>query len=613
MAALPWILSTERMVGRSHPTLADTLNRATRAVLSGSGYDPDATTFPGLDGPIYNVKAHGAVGDGVTDDTVAIQAALGSGNRRVYVPRGTYLCTQLLLSSNTELFGEDWQAIIKGKTLAGFDGGLIRNQAVDQTGYTGNTNIIIHDLTIDGSKEVGPTPGGAQYDAIAIAHCKGVRIQRCQIINPWYHAIDCCGNYDVVIADNRITGTHTGGLQIDSCELNSIGFADGTPGLNADGTVCSRIMIAHNYIEGAETGPGIHFHKRGSNSITITGNVIDNCLSCIQDDALATFTQGWQYVTITGNVMRFPLATGHGIALTNGNSEEITITGNTIVGADLHGVVIGITGANANNKNITVSGNVIDNANRSGVRIANTDGATIQGNSIGPCGGSGFASIDVITCTHVAVTGNRCFPSSTVNDGVAIPSSSSHVTVANNTIGTARDGVVVGVGSVAADVAITGNHITACNQNCIHVEGTSAGARITDVAITGNQIDAASTGQHAVRVRFAQRVAISGNQVKNINANNTGISLSDVLDATTVGNMVDGASAATTSGIGVTTSGSQVVSSNTVMNCATGINLAASGASNIVVQGHRVSSTTGIAVVAGCNDVQVRDNHLLGG
>jgi len=48
-------------------------------------------------GEVKNVKDFGAIGDGVTDDTIAIQAAINSGATTVYIPPGNYLVSSLLM------------------------------------------------------------------------------------------------------------------------------------------------------------------------------------------------------------------------------------------------------------------------------------------------------------------------------------------------------------------------------------------------------------------------------------------------------------------------------------------------------------------------------------
>ena len=53
-----------------------------------------------------SVKDYGAVGNGVTDDTAAIQAAINSG-KAAYLPAGTYrVTTSLTLPSGAIVFGE---------------------------------------------------------------------------------------------------------------------------------------------------------------------------------------------------------------------------------------------------------------------------------------------------------------------------------------------------------------------------------------------------------------------------------------------------------------------------------------------------------------------------
>ena len=74
-----------------------------------SGTGAVATTVQTKLRESVSVKDFGAVGDGVTDDTAAIQAALQSGAKRVYVPQGTYsivTSVSATLPNDVELYGE---------------------------------------------------------------------------------------------------------------------------------------------------------------------------------------------------------------------------------------------------------------------------------------------------------------------------------------------------------------------------------------------------------------------------------------------------------------------------------------------------------------------------
>lgn len=54
-----------------------------------------------------NIKDFGATGDGTTDDTTAIQAALDSGSSVVYMPEGTYKITeQITCPANVSVYGD---------------------------------------------------------------------------------------------------------------------------------------------------------------------------------------------------------------------------------------------------------------------------------------------------------------------------------------------------------------------------------------------------------------------------------------------------------------------------------------------------------------------------
>lgn len=100
-----------------------------------------------------NVLDFGAVGDGVADDTVAIQAAFNSGIKDIYIPKGTYRITSTLTLS-----GNGYRIVQAGNVssvlLKDFSGTTIQwnageviweNCCIDGQGtiYTGASNVGI--------------------------------------------------------------------------------------------------------------------------------------------------------------------------------------------------------------------------------------------------------------------------------------------------------------------------------------------------------------------------------------------------------------------------------------------------------------------------------------
>ncbi len=94
------------------------------------------------EGPWADVRAYGARGDGATDDTAAIQAAIDSG-KKVYLPMGSYMVTTLNISAdNTIIVGDGM-----GKSILTAWG----SGAVFDISF--NVGTELKDFTIDGANK----------------------------------------------------------------------------------------------------------------------------------------------------------------------------------------------------------------------------------------------------------------------------------------------------------------------------------------------------------------------------------------------------------------------------------------------------------------------------
>ena len=125
-----------------------------------SGAGAVATTVQTKLRESVSVKDFGAVGDGVTDDTAAVQAAItyvGIAGGDVLFPPGTYLCASLSLLANVRLLGKNKSATLKSSITTAFNAFI----TVD-----GVSNVCFENLTIDINLGVG-TDG---FGVVAILH-----------------------------------------------------------------------------------------------------------------------------------------------------------------------------------------------------------------------------------------------------------------------------------------------------------------------------------------------------------------------------------------------------------------------------------------------------------
>jgi len=418
-------------------------------------------TMPYVEMGLVSVKQYGAVGDGTTDDTAAINAALATG-RDVVLSFGTYRVTKTLNMTNP------WQKFIG-------IGGIIQIRS-DGQGPDGIGSLAgLNTLEVRGD---GCTVQGIRFENPDLLMYRSADSAKNTAIAIFANYVHIIGNTIVSFLHGIIVhpaGEFVGFVASSNCLLEMLGAGAGTndtrDGLGedrGDGITAwgAGATISNNFIklkDGQDGRIGIHTEgltdqstvhpKYETRCTTISGNVIWGTYrrgivteavqnTCISGNTIAGPTW-WGIavanvpnVAVTGNSVIFDrLASDNSggawgperAAITiycnepsdfNNISSDITVTGNTI---DLLGVGHGIqtTGGNQTTRvrNLTISANTIHATAISnvGILIANGDSIVVNANVINGTGGAGILMID---CKGIALTSNAV--SSTGVAGIAV-------------------------------------------------------------------------------------------------------------------------------------------------------------------------------------------------
>jgi nitrous oxidase accessory protein NosD len=372
-----------------------------------------------LDGqPIVNVMdpTYGAVGNGVTNDAAAIQAAINalspSVGGVVIFPAGTYLIGSAIEITRSSV------------TLRGSRGAIIKlaNSAVGTLAYGSmivafqKLNLTIEGLAIDGNKannDINDNYG----NGINIYDCQRVTVANNHIYNCPRDGITisdhtrldpaALGNEDIIVANNVIsscgsTSQTTGGEGILVVQGNGViisnnlcrdnkyrGIEVETLASTVDYRGCVNITVENNICnDNTVTGIGINGPSRllvvgniceGNNEYGIRVNsatVVASSNIIISDNRIDNSTTGkcisienYEQLTVSGNITSGGV---NGLYLTD--VEDILASGNVISGSRQHGVLFNA----GTNQNIIFNGNLI---RASGQQIANTYD-NIQGTAI---------------------------------------------------------------------------------------------------------------------------------------------------------------------------------------------------------------------------------------
>ncbi len=236
---------------------------------------------------IYNVKNYGAKGDGVADDTNAIQAAVNAahaaGGGEVYIPTGTYIVHgqsssskgAIMLYDNITVFG-DGMGSTTVKLINGWSHpvtGIFRDQSGVQ-----NHDIGMHDLTIDGNRANttgktdgwfnGVTPGGPGTDTnITLDH---VEIKNCSGYGFDPHEETTNLSITNCVSHGNGLDGFTMDFQIDGHVDNNVAYDNGRHGFNV--VTDSQNTELSNDISYGNGSNGLMI-QRGSDNIPLTHNI----------------------------------------------------------------------------------------------------------------------------------------------------------------------------------------------------------------------------------------------------------------------------------------------------------------------------------------------------
>jgi hypothetical protein len=410
---------------------------ATKLAFTQAGTGATARTVDSKLKDVISVKDFGAVGDGVTDDTVAIQAAIDNAaamfNQVAFPPAGAAYTPPILFFPPGAYRITNTLNVYNGLTLSGMagvpytvehtriimdtQGGTVNltkhifnlTRVFQSVQRGNNVTVTIEDLgfwiTNPGSTIIARGGTGFAYNASGGAHihcaepCIDTRIRRCNFYSTSNAAIYFNGasnasfNVDECEFDTPVVGIRLNNCTAASLQVNNSRFFSGSYQLLSVDTG-GKIQI---------NGSDFQYNARlsASGSRQLEAFTFSSCVhegSGAQDNAL--YVQNVKNLNVTGNY--FGLCTDSAIYAVDADSG--TITGN----------VIDSPGYNTSNSSVGTA--------PAGIRLIGCKQLAVAGNTISTATGATYNGFGIISTTNGArisrcvFTGNKI--SSVFNAGV---------------------------------------------------------------------------------------------------------------------------------------------------------------------------------------------------
>lgn len=370
-----------------------------------------------------NAKDFGAVGDGVTDDTAALQAVFNTYSS-VYMPAGTYLVGMLALRNNLQILGAGQENTI-----------ILHKPGTNTYGLYGNNvnNVRIESLTLNGNSANNPLGGMGmriegsssnikisdvrstdwKFDGIAnVASGSFFDVVSCRIDNNGRDGVSCTSVTDVLVMGNRIVGNGRFGTVF--------------------GAGCNKSRLLANVLAGNSATDALGAGALAVNctDVTFVGNLA----------AGNVLGHGLQFNTVSRGVMSGNVSRGNGTSgLDSYTSRYVTISGNISFLNAIRGIEVD-SGAYYN----TVNANVAYRNGEVGISIYRTPNTTLIGNYATENGTTGLAkygirlwdSANTLPSSDCRLIGNVCSDdrggSATQTHGVSLENVASNTTMIAN-------------------------------------------------------------------------------------------------------------------------------------------------------------------------------------
>lgn len=348
-----------------------------------------------------DVIRYGAVGDGVTDDTTAIQDAVSS-NSLVIVPAGTYRTTSAItVPDGVTIVGDEGAsftstttptngfAIFQSGSNCTFLGLNFTGTSIDEAGYcaietTGESNIVI---------ERCDTTGGLG-EAFVLQQGNNVKVMNCHLFqtNRWSIFI---ADMDDVVIENCICD---GSVNYDGIKLNTFVYGDPVTNYNSNRITIKGNTCRNNNRDGIDC-------VGGQDTVLIHGNICNgNTLNGIEVKLNAGSSNTVQRAMIKDNACTSNGA--HGVRLDDVLRSEVI--DNMISDNGDFGITV-----DNNCEQIKVGGNQCYRNTSSGIRV---QGDVTLGN-----------------CQDIDITNNKCVDNGNgVESGIDIGSYVDNIMVRGN-------------------------------------------------------------------------------------------------------------------------------------------------------------------------------------